>query len=470
MITATEKRLKRQVIGKSHAFFAVTAPGVEDLARAELAALGLEGLAVPGGVEFTGRLHDAYLANLHLRTAGRILMRLTAVTTTHFSELEQQAADIPWELYLRPGTLGRVQAAVHHCRLHHTDGIAERVRAGVDKRLAPIPAGEAAPAAVQQVFVRGVDDRFTVSLDSSGDHLHLRGVKTHPGRAPLRETLAAAALMRAGYTGDEPLLDPMCGTGTFALEAALMAKRIPAGWFRDFAFTGWPAFRAQRWAHLRRAAGEGVRVLPQPRIFASDIDPEACRALEAMSAEARPGGCRAGADRGFFPARPRRPAAVGTRAGRPQPALRPAPGHPVRKPRLDGGRHGAAARPVSRVAVRPGGPGHRAPEGAACGHDRLPGLPRRPERPPLHRKDGMTLFLRRGAAGAGVPVFPLAGERPASGKLLSPAAAWPANPQGGCFLKCRLSRHFKKNLLSASFAALRCNPVPPFAGFRWYPV
>ena len=280
MITATEKRLKRQVIGKSHAFFAVTAPGVEDLARAELAALGLEGLAVPGGVEFTGRLHDAYLANLHLRTAGRILMRLTAVTTTHFSELEQQAADIPWELYLRPGTLGRVQAAVHHCRLHHTDGIAERVRAGVDKRLAPIPAGEAAPAAVQQVFVRGVDDRFTVSLDSSGDHLHLRGVKTHPGRAPLRETLAAAALMRAGYTGDEPLLDPMCGTGTFALEAALMAKRIPAGWFRDFAFTGWPAFRAQRWAHLRRAAGEGVRVLPQPRIFASDIDPEACRALE----------------------------------------------------------------------------------------------------------------------------------------------------------------------------------------------
>ena len=335
MIAATEKRLKRQVVGRRHAFFAVTAPGVEDLARSELAALGLEGHTVPGGVEFTGRLHDAYLANLHLRTAGRVLMRIAAFTTTHFSELEQQAAGIPWELYLRPGTLGRVQVAVHHCRLHHTDGIAERVRAGVDKRLAPIPAGEAAPAAVQQVFVRGVDDRFTVSLDSSGDHLHLRGVKTHPGRAPLRETLAAAALMRAGYTGDEPLLDPMCGTGTFALEAALMAKRIPAGWFRDFAFTGWPAFRAQRWAHLRRTAGEQVRVSAAAAHLRLRHRPRGLPRPGGMSAEARPGGCRAGADRGFLPARPRRPAAVGTRAGRPQPALRPAPGHPVRKPRHD---------------------------------------------------------------------------------------------------------------------------------------
>jgi putative N6-adenine-specific DNA methylase len=280
MTAAAEKRLKRHVIGKRHAFFVVTAPGLEDLARAELAAIGLEGHPVAGGVEFAGRLHEAYRANLHLRTAGRILMRLAAFTTTHFSELEQQAADIPWELHLKPGTLGRVRVAVHHCRLHHTDGIAERVRLGVGKRLASIPAAGADPAAAQQIFVRGEDDRFTVSLDSSGDHLHLRGVKTHPGRAPLRETIAAAALMRAGYTGAEPLVDPMCGTGTFSLEAALVAKRIPAGWFRDFAFTGWPAHRPQRWAHLRRTAGEGVRTLPQQRIFASDIDPVACRALE----------------------------------------------------------------------------------------------------------------------------------------------------------------------------------------------
>jgi putative N6-adenine-specific DNA methylase len=279
MTGSIEKRLKRQVIGKPYLFFVMTAPGVEELTRSELVALGIEGHVVSGGVEFTGRLHEGYRANLHLRTAGRILMRLHSFATTHFSELEQEAAEIPWELYLKPGTLGRIQVATHHCRLHHTDGIAERVRLGVAKRLPSAPAEGADPQAAQRVYVRGVDDRFTISLDSSGNHLHLRGIKTHPGRAPLRETIAAAALIRAGFTGLEPLVDPMCGTGTFALEAALIAKGIPPGWFREFAFMGWPAFRPPRWAHLRRTAGERIASLPHPRIFASDIDPDACRAL-----------------------------------------------------------------------------------------------------------------------------------------------------------------------------------------------
>jgi putative N6-adenine-specific DNA methylase len=142
-------------------------------------------------------------------------------------------------------------------------------------------AGEAGPAAgSQQVFVRGIHDRFTVSIDSSGENLYRRGIKTHPGRAPLRETVAAAALLRGGFTGAETLLDPMCGTGTFSLEAALIAKRIPPGWFREFAFTDWPGFRPQRWDHLRRKAAERFSALSSPRIFASDVNPEACRALE----------------------------------------------------------------------------------------------------------------------------------------------------------------------------------------------
>jgi putative N6-adenine-specific DNA methylase len=206
-------------------------------------------------------------------------MRLHTFATTQFSGLEHEAAQVPWELYLSPGTLGKIQVATHHCRLHHTDGIAERVRSAAEKRLgtASIAGGEAAH--LQQVYVRGVDDRFTISLDSSGDRLHLRGIKTHPGRAPLRETLAAAALIQAGFTVDEPLTDPMCGTGTFALEAALLAKRIPPGWFRHFAFEAWPAFRPQRWAYLRRTAGERIATLGRPGIFASDIDSDACRAL-----------------------------------------------------------------------------------------------------------------------------------------------------------------------------------------------
>ena len=279
-ISALEKRVRRHVVGKLHDFFAVTAPGFEELCWSELGSLGLKGRAVAGGVEFTGRLHECYLANLSLRTASRVLMRAHSFQAVHFSELESQIRAWAWELFLRPGSIQKIHVTTHHCRLHHTDAIAERIRDGVERRLRA--AGEHGPAAAfQQVFVRGLHDRFTVSIDSSGENLYLRGIKTHPGKAPLRETIAAAALMRGGFTGAEILLDPMCGTGTFSLEAALIAKNIPPGWFREFAFTGWPGFRPQRWDHLRRKTAETFAALASPRIFASDLDPEACSALEA---------------------------------------------------------------------------------------------------------------------------------------------------------------------------------------------
>ncbi|MGE5258595.1 MAG: THUMP domain-containing class I SAM-dependent RNA methyltransferase [Hyphomicrobiales bacterium] len=278
-ISPLEKRIKRHVVGKPHDFFAVTAPGFEELCRSELAALGLNGRAVVGGVEFNGRLHECYLANLSLRTASRVLLRAHSFQAVHFSELEKRITAFAWELYLKPGSLQKIHVTTHHCRLHHTDAIAERIRNGIERRLSPLD--ESGPtAAVQQVFVRGRHDRFTVSIDSSGENLYLRGIKTHPGIAPLRETIAAAALMRGGFTGAQTLLDPMCGTGTFSLEAALIAKNIPPGWFREFAFASWPGFRSQRWDHLRRKTAERFSALSIPRIFASDLDPEACGALE----------------------------------------------------------------------------------------------------------------------------------------------------------------------------------------------
>jgi putative N6-adenine-specific DNA methylase len=278
-ISPLEKRIKRHVVGKPHDFFVVTAPGFEELCRAELAALGLNGRAVAGGVEFNGRLHECYLANLSLRTASRVLLRAHSFPAVHFSELEKRITAIAWELYLKPGSLQNIHVTTHHCRLHHTDAIAERIRKGIERRLHPLDEG-GLTAAAQQVFVRGLHDRFTVSIDSSGENLYLRGLKPHPGRAPLRETIAAAALMRGGFTGAQTLLDPMCGTGTFSLEAALIVKNIPPGWFREFAFAGWPGFRSQRWDHMRRKTAERFSALSIPRIFASDLDPEACRALE----------------------------------------------------------------------------------------------------------------------------------------------------------------------------------------------
>lgn len=283
MNPSLEKRIKRQVIGKTHRFFAVTLPGTESLCMAELKSLGLTAEAREGGVEFEGRLQDLYAANLMLRTAGRILMRLVSMRAVSFQALRGASEAFPWELFIASAASLRFRVTTRHCRLYHTEAVAERMTAAIAERMASLPPaaeppGRSLPA--QQIFVRGVDDRFTVSLDSSGESLYRRGVKTHGGPAPLRETLAAAALMLAGYSGDEVLLDPMCGAGTFALEAAMMAKRRPPGWHRDFAFMDWPAFRPKRWEFLKRRAGDQTCCLEVPRIWASDLSREACERLE----------------------------------------------------------------------------------------------------------------------------------------------------------------------------------------------
>ena len=280
------KRIKRHVIGRTRSYFIACPPGFETLCAKELASLALnvqQVSVIPGGVEFNGRLDDCYLANLNLRTANRILLRLDTFKASNFKQLEKRLAEIPWELYLSHQSTFKIHATVKHCRLYHTGAIENRFLESIANGLPAIANKEELdpdPASPQQIFVRGSDDRFTVSLDSSGDNLYKRGLKKHTGRAPLRETLAAASLLLAGYSGQEPLVDPMCGAGTYSLEAALMAKKIPPGWFREFAFMQWPAYRAKRFGYLKRQFEDSFVQPERPLIFASDKDPLACRQLE----------------------------------------------------------------------------------------------------------------------------------------------------------------------------------------------
>ncbi len=283
------KRVKRQVIGRSRSFFAATPPGLENVCLKELASPPLsftEVEEVPGGVEFRGRVHDAYMANLHLRTANRILMRIDGFKAANFRQLERRLADVPWEIYLPPGIPVHVRVATSKSRLYHKAAIAQRFQSGIALRLERRGVeGDSLPGATtafsrQTLFIRVVEDRFTVSLDSSGEPLYKRGIKKDVGRAPLRETLAAAALKLAGFSGEEPLLDPMCGSGTFAMEGAMMAMNIPPGRHRKFAFMEWPAFRPRRWAHLRRQAEALITRVDAPMVFASDKDERVLAALE----------------------------------------------------------------------------------------------------------------------------------------------------------------------------------------------
>jgi putative N6-adenine-specific DNA methylase len=281
------KRIKRHVIGREQTFFTAAPPGFEPLCLQELLklqpAVGSARL-VSGGVAFKGRLDDCYRANLCLHLPNRILMRIITFKSSNFRQLERKVGDIPWELYLHPDSLVRVHVATRHCRLHHSGAISERFQKTIAGRHLQIKPDEKIlkiPPTDQNLFVRGAEDRFTVSIDSSGKLLYKRGLKKHSGKAPLRETLAATALQLAGYEASQPLIDPMCGAGTFSLEAALMAKCIPAGWFRNFAFAGWPSYMARRWAYIRRQAQSGFVQHKRPLIFASDTDPDACRRLKA---------------------------------------------------------------------------------------------------------------------------------------------------------------------------------------------
>jgi putative N6-adenine-specific DNA methylase len=278
------KRIRRHLTGRTRDFFAATSPGFEKLCMDELSRLRLstqEITAVKGGVEFKGRLHDCYLANLNLRTASRVLMRLGEVKASSFRRLEKFLADFPWEIYLFPKEPLEFSVSVSQCRLYHQSAIAQRFAESISRRFTGAEFQDAGASGFgQKIFVRGLDDQFSFSLDTSGELLYKRGIKTHGGKAPVRETLAAAILKMVGYTGKEPLIDPMCGSGTFSIEAALMAARIPPGSRRNFAFMGWPAFSPGRWNYLKKEAEKHRIKKGLPKIFASDLDPEACAALE----------------------------------------------------------------------------------------------------------------------------------------------------------------------------------------------
>jgi len=238
---------------------------------------------VRGGIEFNGRLNDCYIANLHLRIANRVLMRIAGFKASNFSRLEKNLSLLPWELYLPHGMIPEISTSTKHSRLYHKEAIDERIKAAIVNRQGLVDfyqRPESIAPLSQELFVRVVDDHFTVSIDSSGELLYKRGLKEHNARAPIRETIAAAALRMAGYSGDEPLLDPMSGSGTFSLEAAMIATGRPSGLYREFAFMGWPSFVPEQWRYIRKESEKKIIDLKSPLIIASEKDPRLHEALK----------------------------------------------------------------------------------------------------------------------------------------------------------------------------------------------
>lgn len=282
-------------------FFASCAPGLEPLLLAELRALRVAGAREEeGGVAFGGGDRALYGANLQLRTAGRVVVRAATFHADSFAELERRAEKVEWERWVRPGASVRFRVTCRKSRLYHSDAVAQRLLRAVQKRVgldvtgadAGSDEGDDEGASPAQLFiVRLVHDELTLSADASGALLHRRGYRQAIARAPLRETLAAAMLQGAGWTPDRPLLDPMCGAGTVAIEAAMIARGMAPGLLRaahadGFAFQRWPGFDAALWERLVGEARAAVKDAAPAPILASDRDAGAIEAARANAERA----------------------------------------------------------------------------------------------------------------------------------------------------------------------------------------
>ncbi|HET9727162.1 MAG TPA: class I SAM-dependent RNA methyltransferase [Gemmatimonadales bacterium] len=261
--------------------FAVAAPGLEPLVAAELRALGaVHPLAVeefePGGVGFATDVAGLYAANLHLRVASRVLVRVGSFHAAAFRELERHARQLPWTRFIRTGQAVAFRVTSRKSRLYHQEAVAERLLTAAAAEAGVGQAGMEGGA--QEFVVRLFRDQCTVSADASGELLHRRGYRLVSAKAPLRETLAAAMLAGAGWSGQAPLVDPMCGSGTIPIEAAMLARRIPPGVARSFAFERWPEFDGRAWSAVRDLAREQIRPTSPVRILGSDRDAGAVQA------------------------------------------------------------------------------------------------------------------------------------------------------------------------------------------------
>lgn len=266
-------------------FYAVVPPGLEAVAAAELAGFAAHDIAPErGGIAFTGSQELMARVNLRARTLTRVLMRLDHFKALSFPELYNKCRRLDWARFLSPGTAVSVQAACHASRLMHSGRVERAVADAVADRLGgdPVPGTEQGG---QQVFVRIDRDMVSLSLDSSGDRLDRRGYRLHPGHAPLRETIAAALLLWAGWEGETPLMVPMCGAGTLAIEAAWIAMHRAPNLSRRFPFQAWPSIPAKRWKRALDKAGAMQRGTTVP-ILASDLDAAVLEAARANAAEA----------------------------------------------------------------------------------------------------------------------------------------------------------------------------------------
>lgn len=221
----------------------VTLPGLEGYLYAEVCEAGFrKPKVISGGVVIRGTWEDVWRANLVLRGASKVLARIGEFRALHLAQLDKRARKFAWGDHLLPGRSVKVNVSTNKkSKIYHAGAAQERIEKAIHEAFgAPIAAStEEADILIKARFDR---DLVSFSVDTSGTALHKRGHKQAMGKAPLRETIAAMTLRACGFKRTEPLLDPMCGSGTYVIEAAEIAANLMAGRGRSFAFKNLVSF------------------------------------------------------------------------------------------------------------------------------------------------------------------------------------------------------------------------------------
>ncbi|WP_135504302.1 THUMP domain-containing class I SAM-dependent RNA methyltransferase [Roseovarius aestuariivivens] len=228
--------------------FLTAPPGLEAILCDEVREAGFEAPEpTPGGVSIRGGWPEVWRANLCLRGASRVLVRVAEFRAMHPAQLDKRARKVDWAGVLRADVPVRVEASCTRSKIYHAGAAAQRVERAITEELG----ASVSKGAALRIMVRIEDDLCTISVDSSGELLHRRGHKQFVGKAPLRETLASLFLRQCGYRGKESVLDPMCGSGSFVIEAAEIAAGLCPGRGRSFAFEKLASFNTQAWQQLQ---------------------------------------------------------------------------------------------------------------------------------------------------------------------------------------------------------------------------
>lgn len=270
----------------------VTCPlAASALLATELKALGFTPRnELPAGVEVQADLNDCMRMNLHLRTANRVLYQVAAFRARDADALYRAASRIHWELFIAPEGYVSIASSVDNPTIRDSrfanqrlkDAVVDRIRSRTGRRpdSGPLQTGVV-------LFLHWHDDWCRLYVDTSGEPLSRRGYRKNPWKAPMQETLAAAVLMAAGWPGGGHLINPMCGSGTLAVEAVLMAMNSAPGLLRDsFCFMHLPGYEPEIWdALLDRAEAQETGEIPG-RVIATDIVPEAVKASQENAVRA----------------------------------------------------------------------------------------------------------------------------------------------------------------------------------------